>query len=144
MQRRRLVRAFVTELDEIPNGWDLVRVSQHLPAPAMVKVPTEAEVNQVLAPWRPQWLRYAAAKIWFSAPECIVVWVRTHYDSDPDARREQDELFASWVSVIDEEDHFDSNPTDSLEEALKWLVLDDESLFAVGSQWERGWMYCQS
>lgn len=102
----------------------------------MVKTPTQAQIHEILEPWRPQWLRHAAAKIWHANPEERVVWVRTHYDSDLELRRQHDALLASWTTIINGRDHFDRNENDTLESALRWLVLDDESVFNVGN-WER-------
>lgn len=103
----------------------------------MVHVPTEGEIRDILEPWRPQWARFAAAKVWHSFPEQVTVWIRTHYDSDPDIRRRHDELFATWVACIRDEEQFETNANDTLEDALKWLIWDNESLFNVGRDWER-------
>lgn len=134
-QRQRLIRHFVRDLEEIPIEWDSLRVGDDDPRP-LVKIPTEQEIQTILAPWRPQSLRFAAAKIWMAHPEDRIPWVRTYYDEDPDIRREHDEQFAAWKAEINDEEHFASNPLDTLEQALPWLVLEDESLLNVGRDWE--------
>lgn len=55
---------------------------------------------------------------------------------DPDIRREHDEQLAAWKAEINDEEHFANNPLDTLEQALPWLVLEDESLLNVGRDWE--------
>lgn len=135
-QRRRLIRDFVRRVEKIPTEWDPLRASVHEEPKPLVKTPTEEDILGILSPWRPQSLRYAAAKIWHSRPQDRVVWVRTHYDADENVRRQQDEQFAAWKAGINDEDHFDSNPYDDLEQALPWLVLEDKSLFNVGRDWE--------
>ncbi|CEJ91573.1 hypothetical protein VHEMI07275 [[Torrubiella] hemipterigena] len=137
IQRQRLIRDFVRNVDETPFKWDIVRLSTCLEAPPPLDVPpTEGDIETILAPWRSQSLRFAAAKIWNTTITDCMVWVRTHYDADEAVRQEDDVQFAAWVAEIDDENHFNGNPSDDLEQALKWLILEDESRFNVGRDWE--------
>ncbi|KAK8050309.1 hypothetical protein PG994_012039 [Apiospora phragmitis] len=113
-QRRDLIRAFV-QLDAIPQDWDATgRVYQSI---TVTRVPTEQEVRDVLAPWRPLRWREAALHLWRDRDD-EEIWLRTQYGPDSDEKfqrlREADE---------------DCDPAFE-EDCRSWTVLDDKALFA--------------
>ncbi|KXX72850.1 hypothetical protein MMYC01_210576 [Madurella mycetomatis] len=118
-QRRQLVEAYIDE-----GVLDLELLSS---PPS--RVPTDAEVADILAPWRPQKLRRIAAAhlglLPFEGQGPHFYLLRTYYGGGAD----DDAKLRSW---LDENlNNFDIEPE------YGWFsVLDDAELFGVGDCWQ--------
>ncbi|KAI1419583.1 hypothetical protein F5Y12DRAFT_777205 [Xylaria sp. FL1777] len=117
-QRHSLIRAFL-DLDSFPQDWDATgRI--HAPDNAtatITRVPTQREVVEILAPWRPLRWREAALRLWRDRDD-EEVWLRTHYGEG------SDEIFADIRGIAE-----DNDP--AFEECCRaWTVLDDRTVYA--------------
>ncbi|KAI0906411.1 hypothetical protein F4823DRAFT_627070 [Ustulina deusta] len=112
-QRRSLISAFLG-LDAFPKDWDATtRVSN---ASTITRIPTQREVQEILAPWRPLRWREAALHLWRDRYD-EEVWLRTHYGAGSDQK------FAELRAACE-----DNDPAFE-EDCRAWTVLDDQALF---------------
>jgi hypothetical protein len=130
-----LINEFVHVLDDIPKGWVLKN-----PTPeAMAIAPSAAQVRDILAPWRPLRWRSAAWEIWnqMRGPDWHAygfnIWLRTHYAAGEEEKAQDGAKLVGWF-----EESVDDNPNgEDPDEIIAWSILDDESVFNFGDDWER-------
>ncbi|RYP62166.1 hypothetical protein DL771_009839 [Monosporascus sp. 5C6A] len=120
-QRRTLIRAFLA-MENVPTEWCLKANNGNVS-----RVPTESEVQFILAPWRPLSLRNVAAYIWQDRPEGLII-LRTYYGNDEEAAAK----FEEWL------DREMGNGGSESEEDNWWRILDDRERFNFpDDQWHR-------
>ncbi|KAI1104574.1 hypothetical protein F4804DRAFT_181948 [Jackrogersella minutella] len=112
-QRRDLIRAYL-QLDSIPKDWDAT--GRVYLATTIARVPTEREIREILAPWRPIRWREAALHLWRDRDD-EEVWLRTCY------REGSDKAFREFRETDE-----DYDPAFE-EDCRTWTVLDDQALF---------------
>ncbi|KAI0099452.1 hypothetical protein F4814DRAFT_433275 [Daldinia grandis] len=112
-QRRDLVRAYL-QLDSIPKYWDAT--GRIYLGTTITRIPTEHEIRDILAPWRPLRWRKAALDLWRDRDD-EEIWLRTYYGQGSGEKfhefRETDE---------------DYDPAFE-EDCRTWSILDDRALF---------------
>lgn len=109
-------------MDTIPASWDAIG-RQTVNIPPLERVPTAKEVRDILAPWRPLYLRRAALFIWKSYDD-EAIRLRTHYGDG-------DDKFAEWREV-----DRDMDPTFE-EDLIPLIELNDPQIFDFGENWNR-------
>ncbi|RYP70211.1 hypothetical protein DL771_005598 [Monosporascus sp. 5C6A] len=120
-QRKTLIRAFLA-MENVPAEWCAVANNGNIS-----QVPTESEVQSILAPWRPLSLRNVAAHIWQDRPEGLII-LRTYYGNDEEAAAK----FEEWL------DREMGNGGSESEEDSWWRILDDRQRFNFpDDQWHR-------
>ncbi|KAL4931662.1 uncharacterized protein BDV17DRAFT_301801 [Aspergillus undulatus] len=129
-QRLRLIREYI-HLDGIPKEWDPTDFGEAWyepdpndadPAYAPKRIPTEAEVETILRPWRSQHLRRRAWEIWCDKDRGYPVVLRTYYGNGD----EGDRKFMEYIQV-----------SDALDALADCRALNDAEAFDFGSDWRR-------
>lgn len=108
----------------IPKEWDATGRTFRREAEEMDRKPTAQEIDEILAPWRSLRWREAAFYIWKDRDD-EAIWLRTHYDSEQDAK------FHEWREIDEDCDpRFD-------QDLVPWCVLDDAEMFDFGDDWQK-------
>lgn len=110
------------QLENIPRAWDTTG-REAVGIPPMERVPTVEEVRDILAPWRPPYVRQAALFIWKNHDD-EAFRLRTHYGDG-------DDKFTQWREIDEDMDpRFE-------EDLVPLLFFDDPQVFNFGENWER-------
>lgn len=91
----------------------------------ILRVPTEDEVQEILAPWRSQRLRQLAARLLKRCEDDLMI-LRTDY-SNP----EGNDMLQDWIEV-DRVSDSEFHP-----ENLWWRILNEPSYFDFGEKWDQ-------
>ncbi|KAL3444520.1 hypothetical protein BJX65DRAFT_283462 [Aspergillus insuetus] len=130
-QRSRLIHEYI-HLDAIPKEWDPTDFGEAWYEPdandtdaafAPSRIPTEAEIETILHPWRSHDLRKKAWEIWCDKGRGYPVILRTYYGN----RKEGDRKFREYMQV-----------SDVLDARADVYALNDAELFNFGSSDWRG------
>ncbi|KAL3494682.1 hypothetical protein BJX62DRAFT_247086 [Aspergillus germanicus] len=134
-QRSRLINSYI-HLDAIPKEWDPTDFGEAWyepdandtdPAFAPSRIPTDAEIDLILRPWRSHDLRKKAWQIWCDKGRGYPVILRTDYGDRNGDGEQGDRKFGEYMQV-----------SDTLDARADVYALNDRELFDFGSSdWRR-------
>ncbi|KAK4176563.1 hypothetical protein QBC36DRAFT_301027 [Triangularia setosa] len=125
-QTKSLIAQFLS-LPTIPREWDTV-IERFDGSILNLRHPTQEEITNILAPWRPQFIRLVADTLFSNRSSSVditddAVWVRTHYPTDnPDAAETASKR---WRELVNQSDMFYTDE----EIASPKRTLNDTGLF---------------